>query len=146
MVIPKTEIRYSYIYNKQFDSNFSYKDKNKLQRKCRKFGILYKKYIKQILKEIEKSQGKWKRKYIPIYIVEKSKTSFSDPLTLKYQKNPKLMLVIMTHELLHNNLSKKFKSTKELHKYMEPILNKIIKNLKINLNKELNEFNSSFRH
>jgi len=142
-MIPKTVLRYSSIYNKQFDKNFSFKDLEKLKKDCKNFEKLYKQNIKEILELIEKYHNKkWKYKFIPIYIVKDNK-SFSDPLTLKYKENSKLMLVILAHELLHNNSfgKKKFKNPKDLHKYMEPILNKIISGLSIDLSEELKIFN-----
>jgi len=106
---------------------------------------LYKKHIKKILKLIEKYNDKWKRRYIFIYLVDKAKSSFSDPLTIRYNRNEKFLLVVLAHELLHNNLRRKWKSKIELHKYMEPILNKVITKLSINLEKELIKFNNSIR-
>lgn len=141
---PKTEIRYSRIYNRLFDKNFSKKDYFELIKDSEKFEGLYKRYTKKILQLIEKYHYKsWKGDFIPIYIVKDFPHSFSDPLTLKYNKKEKMMLVILAHELLHNNSfgKKKFKNSKDLHKYMEPILNKIISDLPINLSEELKIFN-----
>jgi len=39
------------------------------------------------------------------------------------------------------NMYKKFKNSEESHKYMESIVNKITRDLPINLKKELNLFN-----
>lgn len=103
-MIPKTEIRYSRVYNKQFGKNFSKNGLNRLKKKCEKFQDLYNRYIKTILKLIEKYHNKkWKHSFIPIYVVKNAKRSFFDPLTLKYKENEKMMLVILAHELLHNN-------------------------------------------
>ncbi|MFH1823121.1 MAG: hypothetical protein ABH817_00165 [archaeon] len=132
----KIVIRYSFIYNKQFNPKFEEKDLFKLRRDCLEFEYIYNKNIKKLLKKI----GKFKRKFIPIYIV-KDKTSFSDPLTLKYKKDPKLMFITLAHELLHNSIQKKFKSKKELHKYMEPILNKIILSINKEFKPQLDQMN-----
>jgi len=143
-MIPKTLIRYSRIYNKVFDTNFSKKDFLKLKKDCTKFEKLYLKYVKKILQLIEKHHNKtWKRNFILIYIVKKAPHSFSDPLTLRYFGNPKMMLVVLAHELLHNNSfgKRKFRGSFELHKYMEPILNKIIRDLPLDLDKELEILN-----
>ncbi len=140
-MIPKTEIRYSWIYNKNFDKDFTKKDLINLKKKSKEFEQIYKKNIKILLREIKKQTGEWKREDIPIYIVEKAHYSFSDPLTLKYKENEKLMFIILAHELLHNNLKKKFKNPKELHIYMEPILNKIIIKIDKSLKHYLEKFN-----
>ncbi len=143
-MIPKTEIRYSMVYNRMFDKNFSLKDLIKLRGNCKKFGELFNKNIDKILKLTEKNHKKeWQYNFIPIYIVKEAPYCFSDPLTLKYYSNEKMMLVCLAHELLHNNFAGKwkFKDSEELHKYMEPLLNKIISELNINLKQELNQFN-----
>jgi hypothetical protein len=103
-----------------------------------------KRYINKILKLIEKNHNKkWKRKFIPIYIVKNVPYSFSDPLTLKYFKDEKMMLVLLVHELFHNNSfgKKKFKNSEQVHKYMEPLVNKIVRELNLNLENELEIIN-----
>jgi len=140
----KTELRYSIVYNKMFNEKFSREDLIKLKQDSEKFEKLYNKYIDQILELIEKYHKKeWNYEVIPIYIVKDAPNCFSDPLTLKYYKNEKMMLVLLAHELLHNNFTGKwkFKSSEELHKYMEPILNKIILDLDLDLKKELEIIN-----
>lgn len=141
---PKTELRYSRVYNKLFNEKFSRDNFIKLKQDCEKFEMLYNKYIHQILRLIEKHHKKeWSHQFIPIYIVKDSPNCFSDPLTLKYYENEKMMLVLLAHELLHNNFAGKwkFENPEELHKYMEPILNKVILELDINLKKELEIMN-----
>lgn len=128
----KTVLRYSWIYNVQFNPKYTKEDLKKLKEKCSGFEKLYKEKIKKVYKLIEKHTGKWKRKFIPIYIVENHK-SFSDPLTLKYRNDKDLMFVVLIHELLHNNIKRKFESSKELHNYMKPILREIIIELDENL-------------
>lgn len=145
-MLPKTELRYSRIYNIVLNPAFKQKDVIKLKRKFSRFEILYKKYINKLLILIEKYNNKWYRRYIPIYLVDKTKNSFSDPLTIKYNKNEKYLLVVLAHELLHNNLKNgKWKNTKDLHEYMEPILNKIIPELPIDLKREILRFNESIK-
>ena len=70
-MIPKTEIRYSIVYNKMFDKNFSLKDLIKLRKYCKKFEELFNKNIDKILKLTEKNHKKeWQYHFIPIYIVK----------------------------------------------------------------------------
>ena len=146
-MIPKTEIRYSYIYNRVFDSKFLREDVFKLRKNCEGFEMLYSRHIEDILKSIENHHLKeWSYGIIPIYIVRKAEFNFSDPLTLKYIYNEKRMLVVLAHELLHNNMARgKFRDSKELHAYMEAILDKVILDLDIDLRKELKEFNLKCR-
>ena len=147
-MIPKTEIRCSLIYNRLFNKKFSKKDYFKLIKDSEKFEKLYNKHIKKILQLIEKYHSKkWKRDFIPIYIVKEAPYSFSDPLTLIYKKDEKYMLVVLAHELLHNNSfgKKKIKDRKNLHIYMEPINNKVVESLNIDLKKELYLFNERIK-
>ncbi|MEM4703079.1 MAG: hypothetical protein QXP53_01180 [Candidatus Pacearchaeota archaeon] len=141
-MIPKTELRYSLIYNIQFNQDFDKKDLSDLKNKCKNFEKLYTKYIKKLLQKIEKYSGKWKREYIPIYIVESNQKSFSDPLTLKFHQDANLMFVTLAHELLHNNLKIKWSTRKELHQFMEPLLNKIVIELNKNFESALDELNN----
>lgn len=144
-MIPKTELRYSRIYNQILTPKFKRKDFYGLKRKFSRFEQLYKTHIKEILKLIEKYGNRWRRQYIPIYLVDKAFCSFSDPLTLKYRKNEKYLLVVLSHELLHNNLIGSWKNVRDLHEHMEPILDKVVSNLSINLDKELKRFNSNMK-
>lgn len=140
---PKTVIRYSWIYNRIFNPKITKEEFFQLKKDCEEFKKLYEKYINEILVSIEKIHSKkWKYKFIPIYIVKEAPNSFSDPLTIKYREDPKYLLVVLAHELLHNNIvGKKFSNPKVLHGYMEPFFNKIIQNISIDLNKELQFFN-----
>ncbi len=144
-MIPRTLIRYSTVYNRVFDANFSKKDFLKLKKDCLKFEKLYKKHINEILELIEKyASKKWKYKFIPIYIVKTSSCSFSDPLTLRFRKDEKYLLISLAHELLHNNiriLKGKYKDRKDLHLYMESILDKVILGLDKNLEPQLKKYN-----
>jgi len=137
-MIPKTELVYSFPYNRLFNNNFTYLDLEKLKKKFSKFEKLYLKYIKQILILIEKFNEPWKRKYIPIYLTEKTRP-ISNPLTLRYEKNEKYLLVVLIHELIHNNLTKKFTNRGELHEFISEITKKVCSELDLNLNKELKE-------
>ena len=132
----KTKIKYSWIYNKQFNPGYSREDLLKLKNKCENFESLYDKKIERLLELIEKYSKKWSKNFIPIYIVENNK-SFSDPLTLKFWDNERIMIIILAHELLHNNIGKKFSNPDELHKYMKPILRKIIEELDEDLMRDL---------
>ena len=127
----KTEIqlKYSWMYNSLFNKNFKKSDLKKLKEKCKQFEKLYSKNIQQILKLISKHFSSWKENYIPIFIIKEGSV-FCDPITIRYEGDPKIMLIRLFHELIHVNINKKkFKNEYEMHKYMDkkmiPLLNKI---------------------
>jgi len=137
-MIPKTELVYSFPYNHLFNNNFTYLDLEKLNKMFSNFEKLYLKYIKQILILIERSNETWKRKYIPIYLTEKTRP-ISNPLTLRYEKNEKCLLIVLIHELIHNNLTRKFMNREELHKYISEITKKVCSELDLELDEEVGE-------
>jgi len=132
-MIPKTELKYSWMYNSLFNPKFDEGKIKKLKSKCKKFEHLYKKNINFILKIIQENLLNWKEEYIPIFIIEKGSVFF-EPLTIRYEENSKIMLIRLFHELIHINIKeKKFKNHYLLHKYMDkkmiPLLSKIPTNL-----------------
>ena len=121
---PKTEIRYSIIYEtilKHEDINkvFSAKEYRRLEKKAEPFKKLYDKYIDKIISLIENSTRSkiWKYEFIPIYILdidlkkcytkEKGKKvtwkGFGDPVTILLRPE-KVMLYTLIHELVHLNI------------------------------------------
>jgi len=140
-MLPKTEIRYSWVYNKQFYQEFTFEDLKQLKEDSKEFEKLFKKYRAKILKAIEKETRQWEKKYIPIYIIKAHRISFSDPLTINYRENTKFMLIMLIHELLHNNIPKmsksgSFKTVKEVHLYMSTLIPKILNNIPLDLTEE----------
>ncbi len=128
-MLPKTEIVYSWIYNRELnrDKTAKYvKDSfAKLENDCKGFEKLYKKHIKQILQLIPKHTKKeWKKEYIPIYIVFRDGYSFHLPLTLKYHKDTKHMFFVLIHELIHNNIEGEhgFKVEEKINNIADSIL------------------------
>lgn len=103
----------------------------------KEFEEKYKKEIDEIIKIIPKIVGKpWKEKTKDVYIVDWLGPSFSRPLTLKVRKSLLLMLVILTHELLHNfylNESDVQKVEKKINHQTE----KIFEGLNINAEKQM---------
>jgi len=136
----KTELRYSWVYNNFLNKgNFKIKELFKLKKDSRDFEILYKKNIKKIIKLIEKyaKNKKWQHKFIPIYIIKNKfpMRSFSDPLTLKY-RNSIGMLIVLIHELIHNNFSFK-KQIKRNYEKNEKLVNFITKKICLDLKLDL---------
>jgi len=71
----------------------------------------------------------WKEEHISIFIISKGPIS-CDPITIRYESDPKEMLLRVFHELVHVNImNKKFKNEYEMHKWMDekliPLLAKI---------------------
>ncbi|MEM3405959.1 MAG: hypothetical protein QW117_03250 [Candidatus Pacearchaeota archaeon] len=137
-MIPKTELIYSYPYNALFNKEFNHIKLEELKIKFSKFEDLYNKYIKKILIFIEKFNEPWRKKYIPIYLTEKTKP-ISSPLTLRYEENEKYILVVLIHELIHNNISKKFIDRNALHTHISNITKRVCSELDLDLSKEVKE-------
>lgn len=134
-MIPKVELKYSWMYNSVYTEDFKKEDITRLKNKCKSFEQLYKKHIKEILELIEKTFGKWEEEHIAIYIIEKGPI-FSDPITIRYEEDPKIMLIRLVHELAHNNIHKKFKNDYLLHVYMDEKTKPIINQLSIDLHEQ----------
>ena len=137
-MVPKTELIYSFPYNRLFNKSFNYNNLKELKNKYSKFEQLYSKYIKKILSLIEEYNEPWKKQFIAIYLTENT-VPISEPLTLRYEPNEKYLLVVLIHELIHNNITKKFKDSKELHKFIDKIIIDICSQLDINLISEIEE-------
>ncbi len=145
-MIPKTEIRFSFIYNKSFNPSFSSQDFIKLKKDSYPFINLFKNYVQEILELIASNNKPWEREYIPVYIVFGKINSFSDPLTLSYKEDHKLLLLILIHELIHNNLTKKYKDTIELHKEIDRIYQKVLISLNLqNFEEAKKKYNKEHR-
>ena len=82
----------------------------------------YKSEINQIIKIIPGLVGNpWRSEITEVYIVDWIGPSFSHPLTLKVKEDLLLMLVILTHELLHSF----YLDEKDIEKVEEVINNKV---------------------
>lgn len=125
-MIPKTEIRFSWTYNKMFNESLTPSEFIESKNEIQEFSNLYNKYIKKILQTIEDNNEPWQREFIPIYIVFGKIRSFSDPLTIKYRKDPKLMILILIHELIHNNIRERYKNPSLAHKKINMIFEKVL--------------------
>lgn len=144
----KTVIRYSWVYNNFLNSGkYSYKEHEKFKKSNKKFEKLYKKNISKIISLIEKctKNRKWGYRFIPIYIVKNKiikMRSFSDPLTLKAledngkKRDTKAMLIVLIHELIHNNLPHKEQIRRGYSKN-EEFVNEITKKVCNDLNIDL---------
>lgn len=145
-MIPKINFRFSFIYNKIFEADFSLQDFKRLKEKSRPFINLVEEHLRNILVLIEKYNNSWMKEYIPVYIISGGTKSFSDPLTLRYREDHKLLLLIFIHELIHNNLSKKYKNSIEIHKVIDKIHENVVDELKLRDFEEAREkYRASFR-
>lgn len=130
-MVPETEIRFSWVYNKKLNPEINPSEFVELKEKCGGFIDLYEKYIVRILKSIEKNNEIWRRKFIPIYVVFAKTKSFSDPLTIKYRKDHKLMMLILIHELVHNNLVKKYENPSMAHAEVDRVFEAVLVDLEL---------------
>ena len=103
---PKTQLKYSWMYNSLFKQNFKKSDIKKLKEKCKLFERIYNANINKIMKIIPEHFFPWKEEYIPIFMI-KDGPVFCDPITIRYDKNPKIMLIRLFHELIHVNIMNK---------------------------------------
>jgi hypothetical protein len=105
MLIPKTELTYSLPLNRLFLREFDHKDLTSLRTETKTFREIYEQNVPKDLRLIQRFTGfPWTKSFIPIYIVRSCPESISDPLVLRYFKNPLFMYVLLIHELVHVNL------------------------------------------
>ncbi len=113
-MLPKIIFKHSYIYSKNIaywqKKDISEKGLEKLKQHKDKLERVFKKEGKKILPAIERASGlKWHQNEIACYIVKNS-FSFSDPLTIGFEKGPKKIeyyVDVLTHELIHQILTEK---------------------------------------
>jgi hypothetical protein len=138
----KIEFFYSKVYflhlNKYQPTNRSWEEVKKLGQKFEK---KYKTEIEQIIKIIPKlTQKPWRRKLTEVYINSWTGPSFSHPLTLTVREDLLLMLVILTHELLHDfYLGEDKKNLKKTEEKINELVKEVFVKLKIDANKQLAE-------
>ncbi|MFA6416046.1 MAG: hypothetical protein WCW56_00990 [Candidatus Paceibacterota bacterium] len=101
-------MKLEYIYSKVYFRNLNkHSSTNRTWEEVKNIGKNFeKKYteeINRIIKIIPKITGKpWREKQTKVYFIDWLGPSFSHPLTLKVRDDLLLMLVILTHELLHD--------------------------------------------
>jgi hypothetical protein len=136
----KLEFNYWNVYfrnlNKHKKIDRSWEEVKKIGKE---FESQYKSEIKKIIKIIPKVVGKsWTERIIDVYMVDWDGPSFSHPLTLKVREDLLLMLVILTHELLHHFYTESFPldmkaGEEKINKDVEKVFDK----LGINIEKQL---------
>ena len=125
----KLNFVYSWIYfeslNKHVRKDITWERVKELGKE---FEAKYADEIKKIVEIIpEVTKLNWKEDRINVYVVEWAGISFSHPLTLKVREDLLLMLVVLTHELIHNILTEKTTKQTEIkiNDYVEQIFNKL---------------------
>lgn len=151
---PKLILKYSWTYNRQFNSNLTEEEfENTVWQEVlsigRKFENFFRKYKDKILELIPKFSGwRWKElpdKSISVYLVKKEGFCFPDPLTLKIDKDLIQMLVTFVHELSHRNIDLHFPIKNPAEDFMkrEVLINEItvevFKNLELETTRQLNK-------
>jgi tetratricopeptide (TPR) repeat protein len=107
--IPTWQIVYSKIYHEQFVKENTAYDLSLLQEQNSEFHKLVSQYFDTALDLIPVFSGyKWKKDYhINIY-PNRSKVSFSHPMTIAYNKNQYFMFYTLIHEAVHHNMTVQF--------------------------------------
>jgi len=137
----KLNFFYSFVYFSQLNK---FKKAKRLWPEVKEIGKQfenkYQSEINQLLGIIPKVTGKpWHNKTITVYITDWPGPSFSHPLTLKVNSDLLLMLVILTHEFLHDFYlkDKKTLGIQEVEKQINQKVEEIFKLLKINADKQI---------
>lgn len=143
----KTEIRYSFVYNLILNKDkWSKEEHERFKREFLDFEELYNQNIDKIILAIEKNtkNEKWQNTFIPIYLISNKSDMecYSDPLTIKTiskdgtKKNKYDLLIILIHELIHNNLSDEMQLSRDFNKnesYVNVITKKVCNELNIDI-------------
>jgi hypothetical protein len=130
MSIPQTELTYSLPLNRLFFREFNHEDLTSFRRETKTFQQIYERNVSKDLRLIQRFTGfPWTRSFIPIYIVQSCPKSISDPLILRYFKNPLFMYVLLIHELVHVNLQgNNIKLDREkLEVYVNAVVREVLK-------------------
>jgi len=136
----KMNLRFNYsrVYfnclNKHKKVNTSWED---VKRIGNLFEKKYNEEIKKILEIIPSILNKeWEQEEINVYLVDWFGPSFSHPLTLKIRDDTLLMLVILTHELVHYFFMNE-PAGKKKEKKINNVVEKVFLKLNINAKKQI---------
>ncbi len=123
----KTELICSREYARGLNPLLNNNDWENLIINSQRFEPRYAKNISTILEKIPDYTGfRWKKDlYLPIYIVDCSGPSRTNPLTIKIDSNDN-MLVKLIHELSHVNFSNSFNFNNEFY---EDIINQVTEHI-----------------
>jgi len=127
----KTELICSKEYARELNPFFNENDWENLVLNSQRFEPIYSKNIPEVLGNIPDFTGyRWKKDlYIPIYLVNYSGPSRTNPLTIKVDSNDN-MLVKLIHELSHVNFPNHFYFNKDFY---EDLINQVTENVADNL-------------
>ena len=121
---------FSKIYTKNLNRfNPSEDSWDKITYRGEEFVKEYEKEFIEILNLILRITNRhWNQLELKVYFVSWKGPSFSNPLTLRVRKDMLLMLVVLTHELIHNIMSEKESSIQlenEINDYVEDIFTEL---------------------
>ena len=125
---------FSKIYNEMLNKfNPSEDSWEKIKHRGELFVQEYEKKCSEIVELIPKiTNRQWNKLELDVYFVSWNGPNFSKPLTLRVRKDMLLMLVVLTHELIHNIMPEK-KSSIELENEINDYVEEIFKQLKIDI-------------
>jgi|SRR3989344_6189674 len=116
---------------------------NKIRSRGKLFVEEYEKTYNKILRIIPKITGRrWNKIELDVYFVSWKGPNFSRPLTLRVRKDMLLMLVVLTHELIHNIMPERGPSM-ELENEINDYVEKIFKELKIEISEQIQRVRKS---
>ncbi|MEX2016927.1 MAG: hypothetical protein WD876_00435 [Candidatus Pacearchaeota archaeon] len=153
-MIPEIEFVYSSVYDNKWNAPQEKLPIKLINNYLKLIEKMWGRIAKKTLGEISKNSGlKWRERKIKCYFLSKGK-SFSDPLTIKYYKDKKYFIDVLTHELIHqiqtqdtenrwykwrNYIAKKYSKETKLtrgHIFLNAVLYKVVE--KVHGKKRLN--------
>ena len=140
------KFHYSWIYNEMLNrigqGDYTW---DEVKKYGEEFETKYKNEIKQIVEVIPEVVGKpWSQDYMDVYLVSYKGPSFSKPLTLKVREDQLLMLVILTHELLHYFYVGSVNEPKKMEVWVNANTHKVFELLGIEASEQLKTLKKHF--
>ena len=134
----KLNFVFSSIYNKNLNRfNPSPDTWEKVKNRGELFVKEYESLSNEIVNLIPKiTKREWIGNEINVYFVSWNGPNFSKPLTLRVRKDMVMMLMVLTHELIHNIMPEK-DSSLELENEINDYVEEIFKELKIDISEQM---------
>lgn len=135
-------MRLNFVFSKVYNENLNKFNPSEttwdiIKYRGEKFVEVYEKKCIEILDIIPRITNRyWNKLELDVYFVSWNGPNFSTPLTLRVRKDMLLMLVVLTHELLHNIIKDK-EAGIELENEINDYVEEIFKELKIDISDQI---------